>query len=52
MECLDYIMITSSKDMPRQSNQQIGRINLAMKLIGKPGAGKLHAGFDEAGDWR
>ena len=28
---------------------QIGHINLNMKRTGKPGAGKPHAGFDEAG---
>ena len=27
----------------------IGLINLGAKLAGKPGAGKLHAGFDVAG---
>ena len=28
---------------------QIGHINLSMKRTGKPGAGKPHAGFEEAG---
>ena len=28
---------------------QIGHIDLNMKRTGKPGAGKPHAGFDEAG---
>jgi hypothetical protein len=32
--------------MTRQPNRQIGHINLVMKPIGKPGAGKPHAGFD------
>ena len=35
--------------MPRQPNRQIGHINLVVKPIGKPGAGKPHAGFDAAG---
>jgi len=28
----------------------MGHINLRKKCIGKPSEGKLHAGFDEAGD--
>jgi len=28
----------------------IGHITFDMKLIGKPSAGKPHAGFEEAGD--
>lgn len=35
--------------MIRKYFQIIGHINFAAKQPGKPGAGKLHAGFDEAG---
>lgn len=34
---------------PENAAIPIGNINLGAKLTGKPGAGKLHAGFDVAG---
>jgi hypothetical protein len=42
-------MTTNSKDINRQPIQPDRCINLDMKLVGKPGAGKPHAGFDVAG---
>ena len=51
MKPWDYIVTTGLSIRGLESAARpIGRINLWVKLAGKPGARNWHAGFDEAGD--